>query len=107
MRLPRLTTGLCTPSKHCALSYCRSALQGGEGFCERADGACHNLAPLVSRLKRGRLTCWGLTLSEHPVTRLYIAEPLAEGGAVTLGSAQAHRLQHVLRLGPGAFVAGF
>jgi len=46
-------------------------------------------------------------LSEQPVTRLYIHEPLAAGAAVVLDPAQAHRLQNVLRLGPGAPVAAF
>lgn len=46
-------------------------------------------------------------MSDRPATRLYIPEALATGAAVTLGAAAAHRLQHVLRLGPGAAVAGF
>jgi len=46
-------------------------------------------------------------LSELPATRLYIPAALASGATVTLDQAQAHRLQHVLRLGPGAAVAGF
>jgi 16S rRNA (uracil1498-N3)-methyltransferase len=40
-------------------------------------------------------------------TRLYLPAPLAEGSAVALDSAQAHRLRNVLRLGAGAAVAGF
>jgi 16S rRNA (uracil1498-N3)-methyltransferase len=46
-------------------------------------------------------------LSERPATRLYIPAPLTAGGTVALEAAQAHRLQHVLRLGPGAAVAAF
>ena len=48
-----------------------------------------------------------MSLPERPATRLYIAGPLAAGGAVTLDAAQAHRLQHVLRLGLGAPIAVF
>jgi 16S rRNA (uracil1498-N3)-methyltransferase len=40
-------------------------------------------------------------------TRLYLAGTLAEGGAVELDAASAHRLRHVLRLDVGAAVAGF
>jgi len=40
-------------------------------------------------------------------TRLYLPAALAEGGSVAIDAAQAHRLRHVLRLGPGAAVAGF
>jgi 16S rRNA (uracil1498-N3)-methyltransferase len=48
------------------------------------------------------------SLPERPAaSRLYIAEPLAAGGVAALNPAQAHRLQHVLRLGPGAPVAAF
>jgi 16S rRNA (uracil1498-N3)-methyltransferase len=46
-------------------------------------------------------------MSERPATRLYIPQGLAAGLAAELDSAQAHRLRHVLRLGPGAAVAGF
>lgn len=46
-------------------------------------------------------------MPERVATRLYIPEPLAAGAATALGPAAAHRLQHVLRLGPGAAVAGF
>jgi 16S rRNA (uracil1498-N3)-methyltransferase len=46
-------------------------------------------------------------MTDRPATRLYIPEPLATGAPVALASAQAHRLQHVLRLGPGAMVAAF
>jgi 16S rRNA (uracil1498-N3)-methyltransferase len=40
-------------------------------------------------------------------TRLYLPAVLAEGGSVEIDAAQAHRLRHVLRLAPGATVAGF
>jgi 16S rRNA (uracil1498-N3)-methyltransferase len=40
-------------------------------------------------------------------TRLYLPAALIEGGGVEIDSAQAHRLRHVLRLAPGAAVAGF
>jgi len=46
-------------------------------------------------------------LAEDAATRLYIAQPLTQGAVVTLDSAQAHRLRHVLRLGAGAVVAAF
>jgi 16S rRNA (uracil1498-N3)-methyltransferase len=46
-------------------------------------------------------------LAEHAATRLYVPQPLAEGAAVALDQAQAHRLRHVLRLGSGAAVAAF
>jgi 16S rRNA (uracil1498-N3)-methyltransferase len=46
-------------------------------------------------------------LAEHAAGRLYIPQPLAEGAAVALDPARAHRLRHVLRLGPGAAVAAF
>ncbi len=61
---------------------------------------------LLARLKRRRQRR-RLNLSERPATRLYTPEPLAAGGAVVLDRAQAHRLQHVLRLGPGDAVAAF
>ncbi|HXP04366.1 MAG TPA: 16S rRNA (uracil(1498)-N(3))-methyltransferase [Stellaceae bacterium] len=44
---------------------------------------------------------------EKVATRLYIPAALAEGGAAEIDAAQAHRLRHVLRLGPGAYVAAF
>ena len=44
---------------------------------------------------------------ERVATRLYIPASLTEGGAVGIDAAQVHRLKHVLRLGPGAAVAGF
>jgi 16S rRNA (uracil1498-N3)-methyltransferase len=47
------------------------------------------------------------SLPKPPATRLYSAKPLAADGVITLDPAQAHRLQHVLRLGPGAAVAAF
>jgi len=46
-------------------------------------------------------------LPDRPATRLYIPEGLAAGTAVELDPAQAHRLRHVLRLGPEAEVAAF
>ena len=46
-------------------------------------------------------------MAEHAASRLYVPQPLAEGAAVALDPAQAHRLRHVLRLGPGAAVAAF
>jgi 16S rRNA (uracil1498-N3)-methyltransferase len=46
-------------------------------------------------------------LAEHAAGRLHLPQPLAEGAAVALDPAQAHRLRHVLRLGPGAAVAAF
>ena len=46
-------------------------------------------------------------MNERPVARLYIANALANGGAVELVQGQAHHLRSVLRLGPGAPVAAF
>ena len=46
-------------------------------------------------------------LSDRAATRLYIPEGLAAGTDVELDPAQAHRLRHVLRLGPEAAVAAF
>jgi 16S rRNA (uracil1498-N3)-methyltransferase len=40
-------------------------------------------------------------------TRLYLPAVLAEGGSIEIDAAQAHRLRHVLRLGPDAAIAGF
>jgi 16S rRNA (uracil1498-N3)-methyltransferase len=40
-------------------------------------------------------------------TRLYLPGALVEGGTADIDAAQAHRLRHVLRLGPGVAVAGF
>jgi 16S rRNA (uracil1498-N3)-methyltransferase len=39
--------------------------------------------------------------------RLYVDTPLQAGGAAALDATQAHYLQHVLRLGPGAEVLAF
>jgi 16S rRNA (uracil1498-N3)-methyltransferase len=58
------------------------------------------------RLKRRRAETEA-GLSERPATRLYLASDLAAGIAVELDPASAHRLQHVLRLAPGAAVAAF
>jgi len=44
---------------------------------------------------------------EKIATRLFLAAALAQGGSVEIDAAQAHRLWHVLRLVPGAAVAGF
>ncbi len=46
-------------------------------------------------------------MSDRPATRLYLPGGLAEGGEVALEEDQAHKLRTVLRLGPGAAVAGF
>ena len=46
-------------------------------------------------------------MADRPATRLYLPQPLAVGGTVELDQGQAHRLRDVLRLGPGAAVAGF
>lgn len=46
-------------------------------------------------------------MAEKVATRLYLPAALGEGAAVELDVAQAHRLRHVLRLGPGAHVAAF
>jgi 16S rRNA (uracil1498-N3)-methyltransferase len=40
-------------------------------------------------------------------TRLYLPTALVSGGSVAIDAAQAHRLKNVLRLAPGAAVAGF
>jgi 16S rRNA (uracil1498-N3)-methyltransferase len=40
-------------------------------------------------------------------TRLYLPAALAEGGTASLEAAQVHRLRNVMRLAPGAAVAGF
>jgi len=40
-------------------------------------------------------------------TRLHLPAVLAPGESVEIDAAQAHRLRHVLRLGPGAAIAGF
>ena len=46
-------------------------------------------------------------MAERLATRLYLPADLVEGGTSFLDAAQTHRLRHVLRLGPGAAVAGF
>lgn len=46
-------------------------------------------------------------MAERPVTRLYIAEPLAAGASVPLSDEAVHRLRNVLRLASGAMVAAF
>jgi 16S rRNA (uracil1498-N3)-methyltransferase len=46
-------------------------------------------------------------MTDRPATRLYLPGGLAEGAEVALGEDQAHKLRTVLRLGPGAVVAGF
>ena len=46
-------------------------------------------------------------MPEAIATRLYVPAGLAEGGAVVLTLAQAHRLRNVLRVGVGAAVAAF
>jgi 16S rRNA (uracil1498-N3)-methyltransferase len=46
-------------------------------------------------------------MPERPATRLHIPERLAAGATPALGPAAAHRLRDVLRLAPGAAVAGF
>jgi 16S rRNA (uracil1498-N3)-methyltransferase len=51
--------------------------------------------------------CEELRLAEDGAARLYIPQPLIAGAMVTLDTAQAHRLRHVMRLGAGAAVAAF
>ena len=46
-------------------------------------------------------------MTKKLATRLYLPAVLAESGTVEIDGAQAHRLRHVLRLGPGAAVAAF
>ncbi|HLY54237.1 MAG TPA: 16S rRNA (uracil(1498)-N(3))-methyltransferase [Stellaceae bacterium] len=46
-------------------------------------------------------------MAESIAARLYVTVPLAAGAKVTLDEGQAHYLRHVLRLGPGDFVAVF
>ncbi len=46
-------------------------------------------------------------MSEHPRTRLYLIEPLTEGGEAAVAASQAHHLRNVLRLAAGAPVAAF
>ena len=45
--------------------------------------------------------------AERRAVRLYLSDGLAPGAAVELTAEQAHRLRNVLRLGPGAPLAGF
>jgi 16S rRNA (uracil1498-N3)-methyltransferase len=45
--------------------------------------------------------------NDRIATRLYLPAVLAAGGSVGIDTTQAHRLKNVLRLGPGAAVAGF
>ena len=73
--------------------------------CSSTDNHGLILIPRLSRLKP--LSVKEAPLSDRPATRLYIPAPLAAGGAVALDAGQAHRLQHVLRLGAGAAVAAF
>jgi 16S rRNA (uracil1498-N3)-methyltransferase len=49
----------------------------------------------------------GRNIAERGATRLYLGSGLAPGTSVELDAGQAHRLRNVLRLGPGAPVAGF
>jgi 16S rRNA (uracil1498-N3)-methyltransferase len=44
---------------------------------------------------------------EQVATRLHIPAALSAGGTAAIDAGQAHRLRHVLRLGPGAAVAAF
>lgn len=46
-------------------------------------------------------------VAERRLTRLHLGAGLASGGTADLTEAQAHRLRHVLRLGPGSPVAAF
>jgi 16S rRNA (uracil1498-N3)-methyltransferase len=46
-------------------------------------------------------------LSDRPITRLYLTEPLAAGSITTLGPGQVHHLRTVLRLAPSAAVSAF
>jgi 16S rRNA (uracil1498-N3)-methyltransferase len=46
-------------------------------------------------------------MSEHPKPRLYLSQLLTKDATVDLAPGQAHRLRVVLRLAPGAPVAGF
>src|SRR5439155_23015416 len=55
----------------------------------------------------GRVLWKEAHLSARAATRLYIPGGLAAGTVVELDPAQAHRLRHVLRLGPEAAVAAF
>jgi 16S rRNA (uracil1498-N3)-methyltransferase len=55
----------------------------------------------------GGVMRYPIPMSDRPATRLYLPGGLAEGAEVAVDSDQAHRLRAVLRLGPGATVAGF
>ena len=77
------------------------------GGCRRGTGTALHGVILASEPLRLKARAQGTELPEHPVTRLYLPEPLVAGAAVTIDSARAHRLQHVLRLGLGAAVAAF
>lgn len=46
-------------------------------------------------------------MADRPATRLYVGEGLLAGATVALAEPQAHRLRHVLRLGPGGAIAAF
>lgn len=46
-------------------------------------------------------------MTDKAATRLYLPAALIDGGSAEIDAAQAHRLRHVLRLGPGAVVAAF
>jgi 16S rRNA (uracil1498-N3)-methyltransferase len=46
-------------------------------------------------------------MTETIATRLYLPTALAAGGSVAIDRDQVHRLKNVLRLAPGAAVAGF
>src|SRR5205823_8360785 len=71
----------------------------GGGFGRRRSW--HNLDPAVrSAQAAGRTPRKEAHLTDRPATRLYVSEGLATGAAVELDLAQAHRLRHVLRLGP-------
>src|SRR6185437_16244494 len=56
---------------------------------------------------RGALMRYPSAMHERPATRLYLTAGLAEGAEIPLDEAAAHRLRTVLRLAPGAAVAGF
>jgi len=46
-------------------------------------------------------------MDDRPATRLYLPDGLIAGAEAALDEGQAHRLRNVLRLMPGAVVAGF
>jgi 16S rRNA (uracil1498-N3)-methyltransferase len=80
-----------------------SPLKGEEGL---QSGPSIHVLILISVSLRLKPTM-GCSLPGQRLTRLYAAEPLGAGARVALDPAQAHRLQHVLRLGPDAAVAVF